>query len=110
MGSPESGPAYGQSMVWKPERPRWRVFPILATWLSLGVAVFAAAGILPGVAINDFLGALVVAAIVALLNAVIAPALAALRLPATSCSCCSTGCCGSTASAGRCWRRSWSQP
>ncbi len=79
----DSGPAYGQSMTWEPERPRWRAFPLLVTWLSLGVAVMAAAGILPGVSIDDFWGAMLVAAIIALLNAVIPPVLAALRLPFT---------------------------
>ena len=79
----DSGPAYGRSMTWQPERPRWRVFPLLVTWLSLGVAVMVAAGILPGVWIDDFWGALLVAAIIALLNAVIPPVLAALRLPFT---------------------------
>ena len=42
-----------------------------------------AAGILPGVDIEDFWGALVVAAIIGALNAVLPPALAALRLPFT---------------------------
>ena len=42
-----------------------------------------AAGILPGVTIDGFWGALLVAAIVAALNAVIPPVLAALRLPLT---------------------------
>ena len=42
-----------------------------------------AAGILPGVDIENFWGALVVAAIIGALNAVIPPALAALRLPLT---------------------------
>ncbi len=42
-----------------------------------------AAGILPGVDIEDFWGALVVAAIIGALNAIIPPALAALRLPLT---------------------------
>ena len=42
-----------------------------------------AAGLLPGVYIDGFLGALLVAAVVAVLNAVIPPVLAALRLPAT---------------------------
>ena len=79
----DSGPAYGRSVKWEPERPRWRVFPLLVTWLSLGVAVMVAAGILPGVGIDDFWGALLVAAIIALLNAVIPPVLAALRLPFT---------------------------
>ena len=42
-----------------------------------------AAGILPGVRIDGFWGALVVAAVAAALNAVIPPVLAALRLPLT---------------------------
>src|SRR6185312_3123744 len=42
-----------------------------------------AAGLLPGVSIDSFLGALLVAIIAAALNAVIPPVLAALRLPAT---------------------------
>jgi uncharacterized membrane protein YvlD (DUF360 family) len=42
-----------------------------------------AAGILPGVHIDDFWGALLIAAIVAVLNAIIPPVLAALRLPLT---------------------------
>src|SRR6476469_3541291 len=42
-----------------------------------------AAGLLPGVTIQRFLGALLVAIIAAALNAVIPPVLAALRLPAT---------------------------
>ena len=42
-----------------------------------------AAAILPGVGIDDFWGAMLVAAIVAALNAVIPPVLAALRLPLT---------------------------
>ena len=47
---------YGHSMRWEPERPRWRVFPLLVTWLVTGVALMVAAAILPGVNINDFGG------------------------------------------------------
>jgi uncharacterized membrane protein YvlD (DUF360 family) len=75
-------PSYGHS-VWRPERPRLRFFPLLVSWLATGVALMVAAGILPGVDIKSFLGALLVAAIVAALNAVIPPVLAALRLPLT---------------------------
>jgi uncharacterized membrane protein YvlD (DUF360 family) len=78
-----SAPTYGQSQAWKPKRPRLRLFPLLASWLATGVAVMVAAGILPGVHIDSFWGALLVAAIVAALNAVIPPVLAALRLPLT---------------------------
>jgi uncharacterized membrane protein YvlD (DUF360 family) len=76
-------PPYGRSTAWQPERPRWRLFPLLVSWFATGVAVLVAAALLPGVHIDSFGGALLVAAIVAALNAVIPPILAALRLPLT---------------------------
>ena len=75
--------AYGASTAWKPERPRFTLFGLVVSWLATGVALMVAAGILPGVAIDGFWGALLVAAIAAALNAVIPPVLAALRLPLT---------------------------
>ena len=72
-------PAYGESTAWKPERPRLRLFPLLVSLLGTGVALMVAAGVLPGVHIDSFWGALLVAA----LNAIIPPLLAALRLPLT---------------------------
>jgi uncharacterized membrane protein YvlD (DUF360 family) len=74
---------YGQSTAWRPERPRFRLFPLLTSWLATGVALMVAAGVLPGVSIDSFWGALLVAVVAAALNAVIPPVLAALRLPAT---------------------------
>src|SRR6478752_1004118 len=79
----ESGPDYGHSTAWRPERPRFKLFPLVVSWLATGVALMVAAGILPGVTIDSFLGALLVAIVAAALNAVIPPVLAALRLPAT---------------------------
>ena len=79
----ESERMYGQSTAWRPERPSWRLFPLVVSWLATGVALMVAAGLLPGVDIENFWGALVVAAVVAALNAVIPPVLAALRLPIT---------------------------
>ena len=76
-------PTYGQSTAWQPERPRLRVFPLVVSWLAMGIALMVAAGILPGVSIDNYWGALLVAAIVAALNAIIPPILAALRLPLT---------------------------
>jgi len=76
-------PTYGRSTSWQPERPRLRLFPLLASWIATGVALMVAAWALPGVDIKSFGGALVVAVIVAALNAVIPPVLAALRLPLT---------------------------
>ena len=81
--SHESDPADGQPAAWQPDRPSWKPFPLIVSWLATGVAFMVAAGILPGVSIDGFWGALVVAAIVAVLNALIPPVLAALRLPAT---------------------------
>jgi uncharacterized membrane protein YvlD (DUF360 family) len=79
----EPDPAYGRSTAWRPERPRWRVFPLVVSWLATGVALMVAAALLPGVSIDSFWGALGVAVVAAALNAVIPPVLAALRLPAT---------------------------
>ena len=70
-------------MSWQPESSRRRLFPLVVSWIATGVALMVAAGILPGVGIDNFWGALVVAAIAAALNAVIPPVLAALRLPLT---------------------------
>ncbi len=83
MSTNRPEPGYGKSTAWKPERPRLRLFPLLISWLGTGVALMVAAALLPGVHIDSFWGALLVAAIVAALNAVIPPVLAALRLPLT---------------------------
>ena len=69
--------------MWQAEQPRWRLFPLVVSWVAAAAAFMVAAGILPGVYVDGFLGALLVAAVVAVLNAVIPPVLAALRLPAT---------------------------
>ena len=86
MSSTPSAPetrSYGQSTAWKPERPSLRVFPLVVSWLATGIALVVASWVLPGVHIEGFWSALLVAAIVAALNAVIPPVLAALRLPLT---------------------------
>ena len=57
----EPEPDYGQSTAWRPERPRWRVFPLVVSWLATGVALMVAAGLLPGVTIDSFWAALLVA-------------------------------------------------
>ena len=83
MTPSEPQPEYGQSTAWQPERARIRLFPLIIAWFATGVALMVASWALPGVDIGSFWGALVVAAVVALLNAVIPPVLAALRLPLT---------------------------
>ena len=79
----ESEPASGRSATWRAERPSLRLFPLVVSWLAAGVAFMVAAGLLPGVYVDGFLGALLVAAVVAVLNAFIPAVLAALRLPLT---------------------------
>jgi uncharacterized membrane protein YvlD (DUF360 family) len=73
--------SYAEDVVWHPERPRFKPLRLLLSWALTAVALWVAAAILPGVRIEGTVGALAVAAIVALLNAVLPPVLAALRLP-----------------------------
>ena len=49
-------PAYGQSTAWQPERPRWRLFPLVVSWLATGVALMVAAALLPGNRDRELLG------------------------------------------------------
>jgi uncharacterized membrane protein YvlD (DUF360 family) len=61
--------------------PRLRPVRLLAGWLASALALLLAAGIVEGAEIRGFGGAVMVAAIVAVLNAVLPPLVAALRLP-----------------------------
>ncbi|HET6643498.1 MAG TPA: phage holin family protein, partial [Gaiellaceae bacterium] len=72
---------YGQAVMWQPDRPKFRPLRLLLSWFVTAVALFVAAGILPGLHVDGFWGALLVAAVVAALNAVLPPVVAALRLP-----------------------------
>ena len=74
---------FAERSAWRPEHIRLRPFRLLTAWIVGAVAVMVAAGIVPGVHVDDFWGALLVAAILAALNAVVPPILAALRLPLT---------------------------
>ena len=67
----------------RPEFPKLRLQHLVLAWVLGAIAVLIAAAIVPGVHVDDFGGALVVAAILGALNAVIPPVLAALRLPLT---------------------------
>jgi uncharacterized membrane protein YvlD (DUF360 family) len=72
---------YGEHVAWNPERPKFKVLHLLASWFFTALALYVAAAILPGVQVADFWGALFMAAVVAILNALLPPLLAALRLP-----------------------------
>jgi uncharacterized membrane protein YvlD (DUF360 family) len=56
---------------------------LAVSWVTTAVALMVAAWILPGVHVDDFFGALLIAAVVSILNAIVPPVLAALRLPLT---------------------------
>jgi uncharacterized membrane protein YvlD (DUF360 family) len=64
-------------------RPRIRIFRVLVAWILSAAAVLFAAAIVPGVSINEPGGALLAAAIIAVLNALLPPLIAAIRLPFT---------------------------
>ena len=72
---------YGRTPEWHPERPRLDPVRLVIAWVVAGAGLLAAAFVLPGVSIPGFWGALLVAALVAIMNAVLPPVIAALRLP-----------------------------
>ncbi len=74
---------YAQSPAWSPERPRVRPLRLLLAWLVSTAALLVAAYVVPSVEVAGFWGALLVSALIAVMNAVLAPLLAALRLPFT---------------------------
>jgi uncharacterized membrane protein YvlD (DUF360 family) len=65
------------------ERPRIRPVRLLVAWLISAGALLVAAALVPGVSVNGWSGALVAAALIAILNAILPPVIAALRLPFT---------------------------
>lgn len=66
-------------------RESLRLLPLelVGAWFVAAAALFVAAAILPGVRVDGLGGALLAAAVVAVLNAIVPPIVAALRLPYT---------------------------
>jgi len=64
-------------------RPKIRPLRLLLSWVVAGAALFIAAWIVPGVDVQTFRKALLVAFVIAILNALLLPLVAALRLPFT---------------------------
>ena len=73
--------AYGAIPKWSPGRPKIRARRLLLQWVTSALALYIAAILVPGVKIEGFFGALIAAALIAILNAVVPPLIAALRLP-----------------------------
>jgi uncharacterized membrane protein YvlD (DUF360 family) len=74
---------FGEQVTWHPEAPKLRPARVVGSWLISALALLGAASIVPGAHIESFWGALLVAAVVAVLNAIVPPVIAALRLPFT---------------------------
>jgi len=74
-------PGYGEQPSWTPERLRIHPWRLLVNWLTSGVALLAAAALLPQISVPGLGGAIVAAALIAILNAALPPIVAALRLP-----------------------------
>ncbi|HEU4658716.1 MAG TPA: phage holin family protein [Capillimicrobium sp.] len=72
-----------ETVGWRPARPRLRPLRLLAAWLASALALLLAAAAVPGATLGGFGGAVVVAAVIGVLNAILPPLLAALRLPFT---------------------------
>ena len=71
----------GTTSTREPDRLRIRPVRLLVSWLLAAAALLFAAWVVPGVAIEERGGALVAAALIAILNAILPPLVAALRLP-----------------------------
>ncbi len=74
---------YGEQPQWHPGRPQLRPLRMVLSLIASALGLLAAAAIVPGVDVSDFGEALLVVALVAVLNALVPPVLAALRLPFT---------------------------
>ena len=69
MTATGSSARFGEQLTWNPERPRLRLRGLVVSWLVSALALMAAAAIVPGASIEGFWGALLVAAVVGVLNA-----------------------------------------
>src|SRR3954452_5825311 len=76
-----AAPAYGERPEWGLGRPKIRPLRLLLAWAVSALALLGAAWLVPGASVNDYRGALVAAAVIAVLNAILPPLVAALRLP-----------------------------
>ena len=79
--APTAGRDYGVRPQWRPGRPRIRARRVLLQWVTSAAALYLAAMVMPGVSIEGPVAALLVAALIAVLNALLPPVIAALRLP-----------------------------
>ncbi len=79
----ETATTHGQAPRRTDVIPQLRPTRLVLSLVVNAVAVFVAAGILPGLEVGDFWQALLAAAVIGLLNAALSPLVAAVRLPYT---------------------------
>jgi uncharacterized membrane protein YvlD (DUF360 family) len=79
--STSNHPAVEAEPAWRPARPKFRPLAVILAWILSAAALLVAAWIVPGAHVNNFWSALVVVAVIAVLNALLPPLVAALRLP-----------------------------
>jgi uncharacterized membrane protein YvlD (DUF360 family) len=83
MTDPTRADGYGEALKWSPEAPHFHPLRLVVALLVSAVGIWVVSLALPGVHVNSFEGAVIVAAAVGVLNAVLPPVVAALRLPYT---------------------------
>jgi uncharacterized membrane protein YvlD (DUF360 family) len=69
--------------TWLPEKVPLRPLRLIVGWIISAIAVYVAAGLVPGVTIDGTASAFLAAAFIAVFNAVAPPIVAAVRLPFT---------------------------
>jgi uncharacterized membrane protein YvlD (DUF360 family) len=75
---------YGEAPVWRPQRPQYRLGPVLLSWALAALSLFIAARLVPGASSSTLGATAVTAALIAVLNGVLPPLVAAIRLPFTA--------------------------
>ncbi len=81
VAEPQLTDRYGEAVAWHPTALHFRLLQLVLSLLLGAVAVWVAAEVLPGVHVNSFEGAVVVAVAVGILNAVLPPVVASIPLP-----------------------------
>ena len=72
---------FGETATWRPVKPKMSIAGLSVHWLTAAAAVLVTAWILPGISVEGFAGALIVAIVIGILNAVLPPLIAAIPIP-----------------------------
>ena len=76
--------AYGARPSWSPQRPRYRLGQVTLSWLLAALSLVVATKLVPGASDSMLGAALILAALLGVLNAILPPIVAAVRLPFTA--------------------------